>query len=64
MSNDGATSHDPAEYVRVYRAIVAQLELATEDIARAEYQLIANAMRERWRDWNGASELHEVAFGG
>lgn len=49
-----------------YRDTIAKLESATDDLARAEYQQMAEQLRRQWVAENGgdSSELHEVAFGG
>lgn len=49
-----------------YRDVLARLESATDEPARAEYQRMVEQLRRQWVEQNGgdASELHEVAMGG
>lgn len=61
-----ASPADLATIIDRYRDVLARLESATDEPARAEYQRMAEQLRRQWVELNGGDEheLHEVAMGG
>jgi hypothetical protein len=46
-----------------YRFVIASLDAATNDLARAEWEAVAQRLRSAWKEWQGEDCLHETAFG-
>ena len=54
---------DPEKAVKEYLARIAKRDTATSRKVKAEHNRKAQEMRDRWKQWNGDDERHEVAFG-
>ena len=54
---------NPEATVIDYRAVIARLEAATDEPGKAEWQGIADRMRQAWAEWQGEDSLDEMAFG-
>jgi len=46
-----------------YRRVIAQLEVQTTDEGRAEFEVIAQRLRDDWKARDGKDSLYETAFG-
>jgi hypothetical protein len=54
---------NPEAFVVGYRDVTSRMESATDELSRAEWQGVAQRLRQAWRDWQGEDSLHEMAFG-
>lgn len=60
---DLADDFNAEKAIAAYRQIIAHLEAATTEQGKAEYQSVAQRLRQQWSDYHGADSLHETAFG-
>jgi hypothetical protein len=60
---DPTVEFDAAGAVTEYRRIMAKRDAATGELGRAEYDRIAQVLRDRWAKWQGEDCLHEMAYG-
>ena len=49
--------------VASYRGAIARRDAAKTPARKAEFQAVANHLRQQWKDWQGEDSLHEMAFG-
>jgi len=49
--------------VATYRRVIAQRDAETSAPSWAEFETIAQRLRQEWNDWQGEDSLHEIAFG-
>jgi hypothetical protein len=61
--NDAADTFDPTEAVAAYRRVVTQRDAARDELAKTEFDRIAQRLRDSWKEWQGEDSLHEMAFG-
>jgi hypothetical protein len=54
---------NPAAIVERYRDVIALRDTATDAPGKAEWQGVAQRLRNRWMEWRGDDSLHEMAFG-
>ena len=62
LGRETVTPFEPASIVEQYRSVIAQLEAERTDLGKAEFQAIAERLRQIWTEWQGEDSLHEMAF--
>ena len=64
MNRPPETESDSEAIVTAYRRAVAQLEDPLNTVPqREEFRAIVDRLRQRWKEWQGEDNLHEMAFG-
>jgi hypothetical protein len=63
LGRNSVTPFDPARIVSDYRSVIANLETDRTDLGKAEFQAVAQRLRNLWAEWQGEDSLHEMAFG-
>jgi hypothetical protein len=52
-----------ANSVAAYRDAIRRGEATAGQSAKHEWQRVARHLRQRWKEYNGDDDLHELAFG-
>jgi len=53
---------DPEQFVNCYRQVIAQRDAAAP-AARVQFDATIRLMKQRWEEYDGDDQLHEMAFG-
>lgn len=52
-----------ANSVAAYRDAIRRAEAAANQLVQDEWHRVARRLRQRWLQYNGDNDLHELAFG-